>query len=381
MTALRRADTSRFLRRWVLGLSCGALAASGAAAQVSDPSAGAGVLMESYTFRSPAQVDVQKVSLLTVPISVRMFLAPQLEFGMNGAYASGSLTRQDGEAATVSGLTDTDIRLTYATAGDRLRVSGVALVPTGKSKLTAAEMDVMGVLAADLLPFAISNWGSGGGLGLSAAVALPVSDASNLGVSAGYVVARAYEPLSATTFAYRPGNQLQARAAADRTFSTSAKASLQLSYVHFSQDQNAGTNFYQSGDRLQAVGSVAFAAGARGTGLVYAGYLQRQQGQYTSVVQVTPAQNLVYAGTGFRQLIGGLVLVPTLDLRVVGNRAGVEQGRTISAGLGLEIPAGGVELLPLARARLGHVTVRTAQESDFTGFELGLSIRTKAYAR
>jgi hypothetical protein len=27
------------------------------------------------------------------------------------------------------------------------------------------------------------------------------------------------------------------------------------------------------------------------------------------------------------------------------------------------------------------VTVRTAQESDFTGFELGLSIRTKAYAR
>jgi len=381
MTTSRAVQVRRLPSRLVLALGCVALVATGAGAQVSDPRAGAGVLMESYTFKSPAQVDVQKISLLTVPISVRVSLAPQWELGVNGAYASGSLTRQSGEAATISGLTDTDIRLTYATAGDRLRVSAVALAPTGKSKLSAAEMDVMGVVAADLLPFAISNWGSGGGLGMSAALALPVSDASTIGISGGYVLARSYEPLAATSFAYRPGNQMQMRAAADRTFGSSAKASLQLSYLHFGQDQTAGSNFYQTGDRLQAVGSLAFAAGDRGTGLLYVGYLQRQEGKYTSVVQVTPAQNLVYAGTGFRQRVGGVVLVPTLDVRVLGNDAGIEQGRTISAGIGLEVPAGNFELLPLARARFGHLTVRTAQESDFTGLELGLSIRNRSFSR
>jgi hypothetical protein len=109
--------------------------------------------------------------------------------------------------------------------------------------------------------------------------------------------------------------------------------------------------------------------------------LQRQEGKYTSVVQVTPAQNLVYAGTGFRQRVGGVVLVPTLDVRVLGNDAGIEQGRTISAGIGLEVPAGNFELLPLARARFGHLTVRTAQESDFSGLELGLSIRNRSFSR
>jgi hypothetical protein len=240
-------------------------------------------------------------------------------------------------------------------------------------------MDVMGVLAADVLPFAISNWGSGGGLGVSASAALPVSEATTLGVSAGYVVARAYEPLSASTFSYRPGNQLHVRAAADRLFGASAKGSLQLTYLHFSQDQNAGTNFYQSGDRLQALGSLAFAAGARGTGLLYAGYLQRHLGQYTDAARVTPALDLVYAGTGFRQPVGGVILVPTLDVRLLGSDGGVGQGHTVSAGVGAELPMGGYQLVPLARARFGRLTVRTAQESAFTGFEFGLTIRSGSW--
>src|SRR4029079_18986843 len=139
----------------------------------------------------------------------------------------------------------------------------------------------------------------------------------------GYVVARKYEPLSATTFAYRPGNQLQLRAVADRTVGSAAKASLQLTYLHFGQDQGDGTNLYQSGDRIQAVGSLAFAAGTNSTGIVYAGYLRRQQGQYTAVVRVTPSQDLIYGGTALRRPVGatGVILVPSIDARILGNES------------------------------------------------------------
>ena len=357
-----------------------AMASSRAGAQLSDPVAGAGVMLESYSFSDKEQVDIDKVSLLTVPLSVRVALAHRVELGVTSAYASGTLTRRDGQSTTLSGLTDTEIRLTYQMANDRVRLSAAAMAPTGKSKLTAGEMDVMGVVAADLLPFAISNWGSGGGLGINASVVQPVSEETSVGVSAGYVVARKYEPLSATTFAYRPGNQLHVRAGADHRVGSAAKASLQLTYLHFGLDQNAGANFYQSGDRLQAVGSLAFAAGT-GTGIVYAGYLQRRGGKFTEVVRVTPAQDLAYAGTGFRQRVGGLVLAPTLDVRLLGSDVGVEQGRTISAGLSAEVPAGNFDVVPLVRARVGHLTIRTAQESGFTGFEVGLSIRNRTFAR
>jgi hypothetical protein len=380
VTELRANGVTRGARRLLLGASLVALAGSGAHAQVSDPIGGAGVLFESYSFGTSEQVGIEKVSLLTVPVSARVSIADDLELGVSGAYASGTLTRTDGPSVSLSGLTDTELRLTYRMASERVLLSAVALAPTGKSKLTADEMDVAGVIAADLLPFAISNWGSGGGLGINAAVAMPMDDATSVGVGLGYVAARRYEPLSATTFAYRPGNQLHVRASADRRLGASAKASVQLTYRHFGRDQTAGTNFYQSGDRLQAVGSYAFAAGA-GTGIVYAGYLQRRSGQYTDVARITPAQDLLYLGTGFRQQMGGIVLTPTLDLRLLGSEIGVEQGRTISVGLGTEVPMGGFDLLPRARARLGRLTLRTAQESGFTGFEVGLSVRNRTFAR
>jgi len=374
-----RAILKRFsVRRVLFAAAMCTIAAANGSAQVSSPSGGVGVLMESYSFGSPEKVDLKKVSLITVPIAARVFLAPKIELGVTSAFGSAKLTRAGGQETTISGPTDTEVRLTYGAIDDRVRISAAALAPTGKSQLTAEEMDVTGVIAADLLPFAISNWGSGGGLGVSAAFAVPMNEATSIGLSAGYVVARKYEPLSATTFAYRPGNQLQLRAAADRTVGSTAKASLQLTYLHFGQDQGDGTNLYQSGDRLQAVGSLAFAAGSNGTGIVYAGYLRRQEGQYTTAVRITPAQDLIYAGTAFRRPVGGAMLVPSLDARILGNESGVEQGRTISGGLALEIPRGNFEIVPRAQARFGSLTVRTGQESSFTGMELGISIRSRS---
>lgn len=349
-----------------------------AVAQIPGAAAAVGIRLESYNFSTPDSVNIKTVSLLTAPLSARVRLARSLDLAIDGAYASATLTRPGASRETLSGLTDTDVRLTYSLAGDRVRLSAVGLVPTGKSELTAAEMDLSGVIAADLLPFAISHWGSGGGVGLNAAVALPMSEATSFGLSAGYVVAREFSPLSQSTFAYRPGNQLQLRGAADHTFGAAAKASLQLTYVHFGEDQSAGSNLYQAGDRLQGVGSLAFATGARGSGIAYVGYLRRQRGQYTTVVTVTPAQDLVYAGAAFRQPVGGAVLVPSIDLRVLGNEAGVEQGSTLSAGTGVEVNAGSVVLAPAARARLGTLTVRAGQKSGFTGFELGMTLRSRS---
>src|SRR5690606_11410175 len=105
------------------------------------------------------------------------------------------------------------------------------------------------------------------------------------------------------------------------------------------------------------------------------GYLRRDEGEYTTAVTVTPAQDLVYGGIGFRVPLGSFVLLPTLDARVLGNEDGVDQGYTLSAGAGAEIPLGFAQLVPHVRGRYGSLTVRSGLESGFTGVDLGVSIR------
>jgi hypothetical protein len=352
-----------------------------ATAQVGQPQVGTGARLETYSFATPAAVDFDRVELLTVPVLGRVWLTRNVELRVSSAFARATVQRRDNSEATLSGPTDTEVGLTVAFARDRLRLGVVGVLPTGKAELTAEEMDVAGLIAADVLPFAISSWGSGGGVGVNAAVAVPLDPATSVGLSAGYVVAREYEPLGVESFAYRPGNQLHVRAALDRTFGGAGKGSLQLVYQQFATDESAGANLYQAGDRLQAAGSFAFAAGARGSGLVYAGYLRRQRGRYTDVVRVTPAQDLVYGGAAMRHPLGRVVLVPLADVRVIGNEDGINKGHTIAAGAGVEVPVGAFEVVPLARARFGSLTVRTDQQSSFTGMELGLTLRTRMFSR
>jgi hypothetical protein len=371
---LRHPATRRATAVAAIALVHGA-AAGALAAQAVDVQAAASVSFESFSFDQAQTVDLDRVSLLAVPVTVRAGLTPQLELSLAAAYARGLLVRGDGSESTIAGPTDTELRATWISPRDRIRISGIALLPTGRTELTAAEMDVTGVVAADLLPFRLTNWGTGGGFGLSAAAAIPVADGTAVGLSAGYVVAREYEPLDATSFAYRPGNQLLVRAAVDRTFGSASKASLQLTYQQFGTDEAAGTNLYQAGDRLQAMGSYAFAAGQRSSGIAYAGYLRRQGGRYPAAARVTPAQDIIYGGLGMRVPAGSLVLTPALDARIVGNADGVDQGYILGAGAGAEIRTTAVMVVPSARVRYGQLTVIGDAESGFTGFELGVTVR------
>jgi hypothetical protein len=361
-------------------IACG-LTAAPARAQLTDLRAATGLRLEAYSFAEPERVDLDRVVLLTLPIGVTAPLTRGLALGVRGAFARAELTRADGRALTLSGLTDTELSLTTAVADDRVRLRLLALLPTGQTGLTPDELDVAGVIAADLLPFAISNWGSRGGIGASAAVAVPLGYQMAAGLSAGYVVAREFEPLADATLAYRPGNQLHARAAVDRTVGSAGKASLQVIYQHFGTDRSGGYNLFEAGDRLQAVASYAFAAGARGNGVTYAGYLRRQRGRYSEFARLTPAQDLIYAGAGFRYPAGGMVLLPALDVRLVGTADGLDQGYVLTAGSGAELTLGRLELVPTARARLGRLTLRKGQESGLTGLELGATIRNAGRGR
>jgi hypothetical protein len=334
---------------------------------------GAGVGYESFTFRSPFAVGVDHVSLLTVPLGARVRVSDVVAFEVSSAWAEGRMQHSDATESTISGPTDTELRVLLGLAAGQFLITGIAQLPTGRETLSLPEADVAGLIAADVLPFRISNWGSGGGAGLNAALTRALGEFS-AGMSVGYVMAREFAPLE-NSFQYRPGSQLSLRAAVDRTFAGAGKASLVVTMLRYAADQIDDSNLFQAGNRYEGVASYAFALGANNAGIVYTGYLHRNQGEFLGTAQLLPMEGLLFAGTGLELPTAAGLIRPRADVRVLRRDDGIGQGYTASAGADLELTSGRFTFVPSVRGRFGNILLRAAAQSRFVGFDVGLSVR------
>jgi hypothetical protein len=364
---------SRFTSLCALAAAA-ALCATPLAAQ-DTMSGGALVGFERYTFAEPDVVGIRDVTLVTLPFAVQPYGTRAVQLLIRGAFAAGHIERADGSRASLTGPTDTEIRLSFS-APRFFGVSTALLLPTGRSTHTAEQAAVAGIMAADLLPFRVSNWGSGGGADASATAVFPAGPL-NLGFRVGYQVAREFEPLDEQPFVYRPGNQLYGRVAVDYNVGSSGKASAHVTVQNFSADELDGSNLYQSGNRVQVMGSYAFVAGARSTALIYAGALHRAGPTVFGTSPQRPTQNLLLAGGGFRVPVSFGVLTPGVDLRVFRSDDGLGQGYAAGVGTAADIRvgSGGMTVVPSLRLRIGRVVISEGAESGLIGLDSGFAVR------
>jgi hypothetical protein len=367
-----------------IGIACGqVISASTAHAQLGvDAEVSAGAGYESYRFSSPEAANLESISLLALPFSVATPLVGPASLQLQGAFARGALVDAAGAETTLSGLVDTEIAVgvTFGTGATSATLTAIGLLPTGTSRHDGAEARIAGLVASEFLPFRITNWGTGGAAGISATVARAI-DQSSIGIGVGYLAAREFDPFEPGTagesFAYRPGDQMQLRVAADRDLGTSAKLSLAFVFERHQEDQLDGANLYRAGNRFQGMGSYAFAAGARSTAIVYAGGLHTQEGVAfdVSLTHDFSSRTLLLVGGGMRMPLGGVVVLPSLDGRVYRRGSGSGQGYMGGVGASVEIPAGTLAIAPTARLRIGNFVVDDDLESRITGVDLGLQIR------
>jgi hypothetical protein len=337
---------------------------------------GGGVVLESYRFSNPAAAGLESLSLLTVPVAFRVPVSRFAALDFGAAFARGSLTRADGSTSELAGLTDTQVTLSAVVVPDRLTLGVVALLPTGKQKVTDEEAEVAGAVSADLLPLRISNWSTGGGIGLSTSL-VQSAGAVTLGVAASYVVGREFDLLESTDFAYRPGNQLVVRGLLAAPVGVAGKLELQVTLQNASEDRVNGSNLYRPGNRLMGMASYSFRAGPTSSALLYAGTFHRSEGTYLlEASNAAASEDLWLAGGGLRMPVGSLVLQPSVDLRIVRRGNGLDQGYSLGVGGSAEWRRSqGLTLLPLVRGRFGTVRVSEGIETGFTGLDAGLIVR------
>ncbi len=375
--------------RWT-GLAAGvcaalALAMPPARARAQTYGVAGGALLQRYTFADPEAAGLKSFDLFTAPFAAALPLGSSAVLEVSGAYAEGTLTGSGGEAKR-SGFTDTDIGLTVTLGAQRMVLTAAATLPTGRSTQTFAEATVAGVVAAELLPFAITTWGTGGSTGGDVALAFQAGRVG-LGLSGSYRRARTFQPLEGDAFTYRPGDQIRVRLALDADVSESGTLSVLLGFQHFGDDLQDGANLFRSGRRLEGVISYAFAFGRRGGAQLYGGIYHREHGRLLAETPSlegasdSPSQQLFVAGLDLRLPAGRATFLPDGEIRVFRSQDGVGQGWVAGAGGALELRVAGrrfgrrLVLAPSGRVRIGHVIAREGAETDLTGWEAGLIVR------
>lgn len=351
---------------------------------------GAGIRIQGYGFEDPTAAGVEEVRMLTLPFAASADLGSSVSVGLSGAYARASATGPTGGEVVLSGPTDTELSLTYRPGPDWLMLSANAGLPTGRSSLSTRESFVAALVAAELLPFPIESWGSGGDAGAEVAVATQAGQ-WGVGLAAGYRIAREYEPIPDQPYTYGPGNQLQVRVAFDRDVSQSGTLSILLGLQDFSDDEIEGVNLFASGTRFQGMVSYAFPLGLRSSALVFGGVKHRSSGALLVDAPVlagagdSPSQQLFMTGTNLRIPVGrGSALLPSAEVSVFRAGDGASQGWVATLGPTLDLRIAGnsttrqVFLSPSALLRLGHVVVQEGSETGFSGWEAGLALRVVA---
>jgi hypothetical protein len=336
-------------------------------------SVGAGAHFQHFGFSDADATGIRSVHLLTMPVAARIDLGRGVSMDVGSAWARAGMQRSRGPAVTLSGPTDTQLRLGWSTPGSGLHVTMIGVLPSGTASFSADEADLAGVVAADLLPFRVSHWGAGGGAGGALAMARTAGPWGVAG-SAAFLVPGSFEPLDSPAFDYRPGAHVAVRAAVDRRVGAAARASLALSHHRHGDDAADRENLFRAGDRTQALASLAFPAGATGSAVVYGGYLHRDRGTFLLTDQERTSQGFILVGAGLRHPTALGTLVPSGDLRVVRRESGENQGWIMALGASLERRAGQVNWAPTLVGRLGNVQARTGVNTGVIGLEAGARV-------
>jgi len=219
-----------------------------------------GFEFQSYSF-APG-IAVRTVSQWNIPLAVVAPLGSHMSLDLTTHIAGASVSLDSGPSQTLTGLTDTELRLLYTLTRDRAVASLSLNLPTGMHSVSTSEFAVTGAVGSNYLSFPVSNFGGAFGVTAGGAYALPAG-AWNVGLSGSVRYAGSYAPFNDQAISYKPGMEVRARAGADRLVGASGRLVLGLSASTFSTDQFTGTG---------TVTSASYAPGLRFIG--DAGYLR-----------------------------------------------------------------------------------------------------------
>lgn len=302
-----------------------------------------GFQFQSYSISGTAP---GKSTEWAIPFVMVAPLGDKMSADLTGHYANAKVSAAGQPDATLTGLTDTQVRLLYTLNRDRAVASLSFNLPTGKHTLTTQEFGVYGAIGSTYLSFPVADFGTAFGVTGGVALAMPAG-AWNVGVSGAVRYTGSYTLFdsSSSTQSYKPGVEFRGRVGTDRLVGEKSRFLLGLTASTFSTDQFTGTssvgpNSGKLAPGLRVIGDAGWAS-ALGSSTLTVGVWDyyRVQGTFTVVTPTgdssfqTPSENVLNAEARLTFVASPRVTVaPLVSIRdwMVGGASG---GTYVAGGL------------------------------------------------
>ena len=284
------------------------------AGQAATTLARTGATFESYSFG--AGLAFNRISELTIPISVSQRVGSRLAIDLSTAYASASVSDAGGGTITHSGLIDTDLRATINIVPGKFVFNLVGTIPTGATAVADTTIPLLGALATDLLGFTTPNFGSGGGLSTGFASAFRMGQNWAVGTGASYRYAASYVPVQGVN-EMMPGGEIRGRLGLEGPFGAGKYFRGAFVYSMTSANDLGGGEQSVIGDRFLAYASVSMPAG-RSQLTMYGWDMRRLRARDYDAPKtvVVPRGNLLAIGTRLDRPMGPKAVVsPLIEFR------------------------------------------------------------------
>ena len=318
----------------------------------------------SGAFRTTAQfvsytVAGQTTSQIAIPMLAIVPITGSFSVDVATAFASTQST-VGSASSSLSGLTDTQVRGNYAFGSGNVVLTLGLNVPTGKSSLSGAEIAPAQAIGIDVYTYPVSAYGSGLAGTLGVAVAGTAGD-WELGAGASMRKSSEFQPVSASTVKFTPGDEYRVRVGGQRAMGE-GRLGLGLIVSAFGTPKVSSATTLSTGARavVQAVYTRPM-----GSNELFVALWNLYTGSGKQIAADADASNIVNLSLAYGIHKGELTYEPNLEVRIFSQ--GSSSGNLIFPGVRVRIPVGSWTFYPGAAAAFGTVV-----NQSVSGFRVSL---------
>ena len=276
---------------------------------------------ESYSFDTDVgSLPLEGITEISVPVGIDFHFGSIADLAVSTGFADVRLASKNENVLpdqTISGILDTEARLSVNVIPSRLLLLVNGAVPTGVTTVEEDELAVLGALASDVIGFAAPQLGSGGYIGGGFAGAIPVGEFA-LGLGGTYQLPLSYVPVLGREDELKPGQELRFRAGLEGAIGR--RTYLRVAGIYAIRSKDEIDSETQNGVGNRIVGYLSVNHGIGSSTLILYGYdVFRSDPQIESTVAgaaVLPRGNLFAAGARWTfPLAPGTSLGPRAEFR------------------------------------------------------------------
>jgi hypothetical protein len=350
------------------------------------------VFFESYDFPKPDSgpgLVFDRVRELTVPIGLTYDLGRLGSLALSTGYARVTLRSADTARLAhqeVSGLLDTEVRLSLNLVPGRAMLLLTGALPTGTKSVQQQELSVLGAISSDVIGFATSSLGTGGNVGAGLAGAVPLGRWA-AGFAGSFKQPLGYQPVIGESRQLKPGSEIRVRGGLEGPLARRTYLRVAGILARTAKDRVAiaGSDSVRNGVGNRFITYLSVNQGIGRLGLTLYGFdVLRGDPQIEQTAQgaaILPRGNLLAAGGRVDVPLGAATsLAPNAEWRVSDaapdeKTKGLERlGGSLRLGVDLRHRLGSSLALILQAGRTGGYVYQSGNRVSLSGFRVAAHV-------